>query len=120
MLRRASSRTGPVNDAPERIDVATRVPKTKEECEHFARYEWASAQVRGEVLDVASGTGYGAKLLVRHARVCGVDRDEEAVETARSRVAGTFVVVEAIEFHGASTVLPGSSQPAFARRHAHC
>jgi SAM-dependent methyltransferase len=94
MLRRASRRAGHLNAAPERLDVPTRIPKTKEECEHYARYAWASALVRGEVLDVACGTGYGARLLACHARVSGVDRAEEAVEKALSRVTGTFLVAE--------------------------
>jgi SAM-dependent methyltransferase len=93
-LRHAFRRAAHSHDAPERLDVATRVPKTKEECEHYARYVWASALVRGDVLDIACGTGYGARLLARHARVSGVDRDEEAVETALSRVTGTFLVAE--------------------------
>jgi SAM-dependent methyltransferase len=94
MSRFASRRVGHLNDAPERIDVAARVPKTKEECEHLARYLWAATQVRGEALDVACGTGYGARLLARNAHVSGVDRDQEAVDRARSRVAGTFLVAE--------------------------
>jgi 2-polyprenyl-3-methyl-5-hydroxy-6-metoxy-1,4-benzoquinol methylase len=87
-------RNGRAKDAPERVDVASRVPKTKEECEHYARYVWAAAQVHGEVLDVACGTGYGSRLLARSARVSGVDRDREAVDKARSRIAGTFLVAE--------------------------
>ncbi|HEV3193363.1 MAG TPA: class I SAM-dependent methyltransferase, partial [Polyangiaceae bacterium] len=78
----------------ERVDVDSRVPKTKEECEHYARYVWASAQVHGEVLDVACGTGYGSRLLARCARVSGVDRNQDAVETARSRTAGRFLVAD--------------------------
>jgi SAM-dependent methyltransferase len=74
--------------------VPTRIPKTKEECEHYARYVWASALVGGDVLDVACGTGYGSRLLARHARVSGVDRDEEAVAKADPRSTGTFVVAE--------------------------
>jgi SAM-dependent methyltransferase len=93
-VRFASRRSRHVNDAPERLDVASRVPKTKEECEHYARYVWASSLVRGEVLDVACGTGYGARLLALHARVSGADRDDRAVEKARSRVAGRFLVAE--------------------------
>jgi SAM-dependent methyltransferase len=80
--------------SPERLDIARRTPRTKEECEHYARYVWAATRVRGEVLDVACGTGYGAQLLKPHARVSGVDRDEEAVKLARSRVGGTFLVGE--------------------------
>jgi SAM-dependent methyltransferase len=84
-----------MSSAPERLDVATRVPKTKEECEHYARYAWASTRVRGDVLDIACGTGYCARMLARRARISGVDRDEQAVELSRSRVTGTFLVAEA-------------------------
>ncbi len=94
MLRHGSRTASRLTGAPERVDVSARVPKTKEECEHFARYLWASALVRGNALDVACGTGHGARLLARHARVSGVDRDAEAVETALSRVAGTFLLAE--------------------------
>jgi SAM-dependent methyltransferase len=83
-----------LDDAPERIDVPDRLPRTKEECEHLARYEWAASQVHGEVLDVACGTGYGSRLLANSARVSGVDRDERSVQTARSRVSGVFLVAE--------------------------
>jgi SAM-dependent methyltransferase len=93
-LHLTSRRAGHIDDAPERIDVAARVPKTKEECEHLARYQWAAAQVHGKVLDVACGTGYGATLLAHNAQVSGVDRDKRAVDTARSRVVGTFLVAE--------------------------
>jgi SAM-dependent methyltransferase len=87
-------RAGHGGDAPERVDVAGRIPRTKEECEHYARYAWASGIVRGEALDVACGTGYGARILAGQARVSGVDRDEEAVETARSRASGRFLVAD--------------------------
>lgn len=79
---------------PERLDVPGRIPKSKEECEHLARYLWATRRVRGDILDLACGTGYGAKLLARVATVTGVDRDERAVALARARARGTFVVAE--------------------------
>lgn len=85
---------GRVVDPPERVDVAGRIPKTKEECEHYARYAWASQLVRGAVLDVACGTGYGSRRLARSAHVTGVDRDQDAVEQARSRVHGAFLVAD--------------------------
>jgi SAM-dependent methyltransferase len=87
-------RDSPPTAAPERLDLAGRRPRTKEECEHYARYAWATTIVRGEVLDVACGTGYGARLLERRARVSGVDRDGGAIELARSRADGRFVVAE--------------------------
>jgi SAM-dependent methyltransferase len=93
-MRLRPRRVGHVDDAPERIDVPDRLPRTKEECEHLARYEWAASQVHGEVLDVACGTGYGSRLLAHSARVSGVDRDEQSVQTARSRVSGAFLVAE--------------------------
>jgi SAM-dependent methyltransferase len=83
-----------LDEAPERIDVPDRLPRTKEECEHLARYEWAASQVHGEVLDLACGTGYGSRLLAHSARVIGVDRDEQSVQKARSRVSGAFLVAE--------------------------
>jgi 2-polyprenyl-3-methyl-5-hydroxy-6-metoxy-1,4-benzoquinol methylase len=83
-----------LSDAPERIDVATRTPRTKEECEHYSRYRWASRIVGGNVLDVACGTGYGTRLLARHASVTGVDRDSQSIATASSRVGGTFLTAD--------------------------
>jgi len=63
------------------------VPWAKEAAvayEHLHRYLWASTLVKGKrVLDLASGEGYGANLLARHAAyVCGVDIDEAAVRHA--------------------------------------
>lgn len=85
---------GCVSGRPERLDVGKRIPKTEEECGHYARYAWASALVPGEALDVACGTGYRARLLAHHARVSGVDRDEAAVSKARLRATGSFSVAE--------------------------
>lgn len=56
--------------------------------EHLARYRWAAAAVRDrEVLDAASGDGYGALILAQAGarRVVAVDRDPEAVINARQR-----------------------------------
>ena len=79
---------------PERLDVSATGPTTKEESEHLERYEWAASLVRGAVLDVACGTGYGARILARRAAVSGVDRDPQAVGTTASRVEGDFLVSE--------------------------
>lgn len=78
---------------PERLDVPRR-PKSKEECEHLSRYVWAARHVRGDVLDLACGTGYGTRLLARVATVTGVDRDEGAISLSRSRSDATFVLAE--------------------------
>ena len=55
--------------------------------EHLHRYAIAMEFAAGKsVLDIASGEGYGAALLARHARsVVGVDIDSEAVEHARTK-----------------------------------
>jgi ubiquinone/menaquinone biosynthesis C-methylase UbiE len=50
--------------------------------QHLARYDFAADYVRGKsVLDVASGTGYGSRLLAEAgaARVAGLDISSEAV-----------------------------------------
>lgn len=55
--------------------------------EHWHRYAWVLPWVQGlDVLDVASGEGYGSALMARHARsVVGVDVDGEAVAHANAR-----------------------------------
>lgn len=57
--------------------------------EHWHRYAFALAQVRGKrVLDAACGEGYGSNLLAdAAAAVVGVDISVEAVEHARARYA---------------------------------
>ena len=55
--------------------------------EHLHRYALAALLVQGKtVLDLASGEGYGAALLAKHAaRVVGVEIDPEAVHHASSQ-----------------------------------
>ena len=55
--------------------------------EHGAEYLFVSRYCTGkDVLDVASGLGYGADFLRREgARVVGLDRDETCVQIARQR-----------------------------------
>lgn len=57
------------------------------ELEHLHRYLFAAAACRGlDVLDVASGEGYGSAVLAQQARsVVGVELDEGAVRWAQSR-----------------------------------
>lgn len=54
--------------------------------EHLARYEFAKRFVENKiVLDIATGTGYGAAMMAAAgaAEVCGGDIDEEAIQLAR-------------------------------------
>ena len=54
---------------------------------HLAVYEWIARRVAGlEVIDMASGEGYGSDVLSRRAaRVTGVEANPEAFEHARLR-----------------------------------
>lgn len=56
--------------------------------DHLARYEWAAHHCKGKrVLDVATGTGYGANILRRNgaAEVVAVDREQGALDYAAER-----------------------------------
>lgn len=70
--------------------------------DHVSRYRFACGFVRGaEVLDVATGVGYGADMLLREGKagsVTGVDNSSEAIEFALSHYASAalrFVVADA-------------------------
>jgi O-antigen biosynthesis protein len=58
--------------------------------EHLHRYAYAAALVADKrVLDLASGEGYGAKMLAQSASsVVGIDSDEGAVRHANAKYAG--------------------------------
>lgn len=54
--------------------------------EHWARYRFAVPGIRGRVLDVACGTGYGAHEAARSPavrEVIGIDRSDDALAWAR-------------------------------------
>jgi len=55
--------------------------------EHLHRYAYATTLVKGKrVLDLASGEGYGSKMMSEvAASVIGVDIDDKAIEHAKSR-----------------------------------
>jgi SAM-dependent methyltransferase len=79
----------------ERVDVAGGRPRNAVEYEHWARYRWALQFARGEILDIACGTGHGSALLSEGGKVTGVDRDREALAIAQSRVrGGRFVMAK--------------------------
>lgn len=54
-------------------------PRTSDEWAHLERYEWAKDRVRGRVLDVASGTGYGTAILSSRAQAVGVELEVDAI-----------------------------------------
>lgn len=83
------------------------VPAVKGEIrqEHLHRYAWCAQLVTGrDVLDVASGEGYGSAMLARSARsVVGVDVSAEAIACAQEKykeIAGLRYV------HGSADQLP--------------
>lgn len=55
--------------------------------EHIARYYFATPYLKGEVLDISCGSGYGSHLIAKTCkkqvqRVLGVDIDEETIRYA--------------------------------------
>jgi ubiquinone/menaquinone biosynthesis C-methylase UbiE len=50
--------------------------------------QWATARARGEVLELAVGTGLSFPHYPQSARVLGVDLSEEMLNEARSRISG--------------------------------
>lgn len=58
--------------------------------EHIARYQFAMDYVKGRVLDIATGVGYGAQLVAKAKKhkmdeLLAVDLDIEAINYAKSR-----------------------------------
>lgn len=58
--------------------------------EHTARYYFSTPYVRGRVLDIACGVGYGTQMIAKNCKseileVIGVDLDPESLQYARAR-----------------------------------
>lgn len=73
--------------------------------EHYHRYLFSTSLCEGkEVLDIASGEGYGSAVLAQSAKsVVGVDIDAQAVESARKR----YVDQANLRYeHGSATAIP--------------
>src|SRR5690625_20814 len=56
--------------------------------EHLARYHFANLYVKGRVLDLACGSGYGTHIIAKRCRnqlneVIGIDNSREALDYAR-------------------------------------
>jgi ubiquinone/menaquinone biosynthesis C-methylase UbiE len=92
-------RASGAGDFSERLDAQAALPRLVEE--HLARYRYASRFVAGmRVLDVATGTGFGAQFLLEAGArgVVGVEIDAEAVAVAaRMQLRGlAFVRADAL------------------------
>jgi ubiquinone/menaquinone biosynthesis C-methylase UbiE len=77
----------PIGMPVERLDMEDRGVPSWVRAQHLRRYAWAASLVASkDVLDVACGTGYGARLMARAGakRVLGMDIDRNAVAMAAS------------------------------------
>lgn len=77
-----------VEDTGERVIPEFMKPSNKLLLEHMARYQFALPYVRGRVLDLSCGSGYGTHMMVKDKReevdeVIGVDIDENIIQYAR-------------------------------------
>src|SRR5437762_7736055 len=83
--------------------------------EHFHRYAYASTFVKGKrVLDLASGEGYGSKMMSEiAASVVGVDIDETAVRHANEKyrtktlefLSGSIIAVPVSDDHSFDVIV---------------
>jgi O-antigen biosynthesis protein len=78
--------------------------------EHYHRYLFASALVRGRnVLDLASGEGFGAALLAESAlSVTGVDIEDQAIEHSRGNYSAENLEFRVADARELSAFEPGS------------
>jgi O-antigen biosynthesis protein len=78
--------------------------------EHYHRYLFASALVRGRnVLDLASGEGFGAALLAESAlSVTGVDIEHETIEHSRGNYSAENLEFRVADARDLSAFEPGS------------
>jgi 2-polyprenyl-3-methyl-5-hydroxy-6-metoxy-1,4-benzoquinol methylase len=96
----------------ERIDLLT-TKNLGNVLRHVERYAWAARLVRGRVIDVACGTGYGSALLAGSPKiksVLGIDRDPATIHTCQARYHHaaprlSFKIGDALEITGAQTVV---------------
>lgn len=77
-----------LKDTGERVIPEKMKPTNGLLLEHLARYYFATPYVRGRVLDIACGTGYGTHMVAKACKkeateVLGVDIDRETIEYAR-------------------------------------
>jgi len=61
----------------------------REKYEHLQRYRYASKSLKGKILDLGCGTGYGGKILYdRGNEIYGIDISEKAIDYARRNYPG--------------------------------
>ncbi|MCD6284140.1 class I SAM-dependent methyltransferase [bacterium] len=81
---------GEKNQPGERDDMLN--PQASNKCEvyiHLQRYKFASKLIKGRVLDLGCGTGYGTKILNGVSEeVYGIDKSSAAIEYAKKKYPG--------------------------------
>jgi len=81
--------------AGERLYIGKTVSDNRSINEHWERYRFAAVQSKPDfaVLDAASGSGYGADFLAKHARmVYGIEINDHAFQWAREYYAGPRII----------------------------
>lgn len=78
-----------LKDTGERIIPKEMKPTNGLLLEHIARYYFSTPYVRGRVLDIACGTGYGSQMVAKSRKneineMIGVDIDEETLKYAKA------------------------------------
>ncbi|WP_348639420.1 class I SAM-dependent methyltransferase [Salibacterium salarium] len=77
-----------LEDTGERIIPKEMKPENGMLLEHLARYTFAASYVKGRVLDIATGTGYGAQMIAKMnkkdiSEMIGVDIDPATIQYAK-------------------------------------
>jgi len=90
--------------------------------EHLVRYKLAAQIAAGKnILDIACGSGYGAKILAEAdaLKVTGVDRDAEALEAAKKNYSADNLVFQIGDAEGNELKPTPSGEPTPSARRGH-
>ncbi|MDL4840138.1 class I SAM-dependent methyltransferase [Aquibacillus rhizosphaerae] len=94
-----------MKDTGERVIPELMKPMNKLLLEHIARYQFALHYVKGRVLDLSCGSGYGTHMIAKEKKnqideVIGVDIDSEIITYAKGTYyhpQSSFLVLDAID-----------------------
>lgn len=94
-----------LQDTGERIIPELMKPTNNMLLEHISRYFFSTPYVKGRVLDIACGSGYGTHMIAKTCKhtidgIVGVDLDSDAIQYARGKYyhpLSTFEVIDALD-----------------------